>query len=176
MTNYMPKHAKPINTRTMSNIFDFQDSSNIVENTTINENIIEEKDNNILIISEKKQKVFLPYKKSEVNAYLNEYPEQYSSFEDVVNKEFILPINYYVRNFAISRFREAYSLIRDREGKSIMDAIKYSMNLMFKRELNPAIIAACKTEEQLENYLNCLDNKQLDKFNDFEILYEINPL
>ena len=57
-----------------------------------------------------------------------------------------------------------------------MDAIKHSMNLMFTYELNPTIIAACKTQEQLENYLDCLQNNQLDNFKDFEIKFEISPL
>ena len=76
----------------------------------------------------------------------------------------------------LSRFREAYSLIRDREAKSVMEAIKYSMNLMFSYELNPAIIAACKTENQLQTYLDCLTNNKLDEFKEFEIKFEVAPL
>lgn len=76
----------------------------------------------------------------------------------------------------IARFREAYSLIRDRESKSVIDAFKYAFDIMFKYDLNPAIIAACKTQEQFENYLSCLDRKKLDEFKDFEIKFEINPL
>lgn len=142
-------------------------------NTTENSN---KKDNNTLIISEKSKKVFLPYKESEVNSYLQQYPDQYRSFEDVVNKEFILPIENYIKNFVVSRFRETYTLIRDREAKSIMDALKYSVELMFKRNLNPAIIAACKTQAQLENYLDCLERGHLEQFEDFKIVFEVNPL
>ena len=134
------------------------------------------KESNILIVSEKLNKVFLPYKFTEVENYLTTYPEQYKSFEDVINKEFVLPLDYYIKHPVISRFREAYALIRDREGKSIIDAMKVAFDLMLKYELNPTIIAGCKTQEQLENYLNCLDNNQLNNFKEFEIRFELNPI
>ena len=134
-----------------------------------------EKDNNILIISEKDDKVFLPYKVEEINDYLEQFPEQYSSFESVVAKEFILPLNYYMSHPVIARFREAYSLCRDREAKTIFESLKYGMDLMFNRRLNPAIIAACKTQEQLSNYMNCLEKNDLKHFTDFEIRFEVNP-
>ena len=84
--------------------------------------------------------MFLPYKVEEINDYLEQFPEQYSSFESVVAKEFILPLNYYMSHPVIARFREAYSLCRDREAKTIFESLKYGMDLMFNRRLNPAII------------------------------------
>lgn len=133
-------------------------------------------DNHILLISEKSKKVFLPYSKKEVLSYLEQYPNEYKSFQDVVNKEFILSLDYYVKHPVVARFRETYSLIRDRESKSVIDAFKYAIDLMFNYSLNPAIIAACKTQDQLENYLSCLERKKLDEFTDFEIKFEITPL
>lgn len=133
-------------------------------------------DNNTLLISEKLQKVFLPYSVKEVMSYLEQYPKEYSSFSDVINKEFIFPYSYYSKHTVVSRFREAYSLIRDRESKSIIDAFKFAVDIMFNYELNPAIIAACKTQEELENYLSCLNRQKLDEFTTFEIKYEISPL
>ena len=144
---------------------------NISKESTSNE-----KSNKVLLISEKKKKVFLPYYENEVNRYLDQFPDQYKSFDDVVKKEFVVPISYYIGHTVLSRFREAYSLIRDRESKSIFEAMKYAFDLMFKYELNPAIIAACKTQNQLDNYLNCLENKKLNEFTDFEIKYEVTPL
>ena len=76
----------------------------------------------------------------------------------------------------VARFREAYSLIRDRESKSIIDAFKFAVDIMFNYELNPVIIAACKTQEELEDYLSCLNRQKLDEFTAFEIKYEISPL
>ena len=132
-------------------------------------------DNNSLLVSEKSGKVFLPYTKSEVALYLEQYPNEYTSLNDVIKKEFVLSLDYYMKHPVIARFREAYSLIRDRESKSIIDAFKYALEFMFRYELNPVIIAACKTQEQLENYMSCLEKNKLDEFNDFEIKFEINP-
>ena len=133
-------------------------------------------DNNTLLVSEKLQKVFLPYSVKEVMSYLEQYPKEYSSFSDVITKEFIFPYSYYSKHTVVSRFREAYSLIRDRESKSIIDAFKFAVDIMFNYELNPVIIAACKTQEELEDYLSCLNRQKLDEFTAFEIKYEISPL
>lgn len=132
--------------------------------------------NSILKISEKDKKVYLPYSVKELSEYLRKYPDQYSSLEDVIEKEFILPSDFYLKHPVVARFRETYSLIRDKEAKSVLDAIKFSIDLMFEYELNPAIIAACKTQEQLENYLSCLERNKLDEFSDFEIRFELTPL
>ena len=132
--------------------------------------------NNTLIISEKDNKVFLPYTVSEIQSYMEKYPKEYKSLEYVINKEFILPLDYYTKHPSLARFREAYSLIRDREAKSVFDALKYALNIMFKYDLNPAIISACKTEEALNLYIECLENKDLFKFNLFKIEFRLNPL
>lgn len=132
--------------------------------------------NNTLIISEKDNKVFLPYTVSEIQSYMKKYPKEYKSLEYVINKEFILPLDYYTKHPSLARFREAYSLIRDREAKSVFDALKYALNIMFKYDLNPAIISACKTEEALNLYIECLENKDLSKFNLFKIEFRLNPL
>lgn len=132
--------------------------------------------NNTLIISEKDNKVFLPYTVSEIQSYMEKYPKEYKSLKYVINKEFILPLDYYTKHPSLARFREAYSLIRDREAKSVFDALKYALNIMFKYDLNPAIISACKTEEALNLYIECLENKDLSKFNLFKIEFRLNPL
>lgn len=137
---------------------------------------LSDKNSSVLKISEKDKKVYLPYSAKELSEYLSRYPEQYSSLDDVIEKEFILPSDFYLKHPVVARFRETYSLIRDRESKSVLDAIKFSVDLMFRYNLNPAIIAACKTQEQLENYLTCLDKNELDKFSDFEIIFELTPL
>lgn len=138
--------------------------------TTIEEN------NNVLLVSEKEKKVYLPYSKEEVLEYLKQYPNKYSSFNDVVRNEFIFPSDIYLKHTLASRFRETYSLMRDREAKSIFESFKYAVDIMFHYDLNPTIIAACKTQEQLQNYLKCLENNNLSNFNDFEIRFEVNPL
>ena len=133
-------------------------------------------ENDTLLVSERERKVYLPYSKKEVIEYLEQYPDQYRSFVDVVRQEFIFPIDFYLKHPAIARFRETYSLIRDRESKSIVEAFKLAMDTMFKYELNPAVIAACKSEDQLEKYLDCLSKKKTDEFTDFKIQFDVTPL
>lgn len=154
---------------------DIDSLSNSTESTVANisENFEE---NHTLRISEKSKKVFLPYTKQEIALYLEQYPDSYTSFEDVVNKEFVLSLDYYMKHPVVARFREAYSLIRDRESKSVVDAFKFAIDMMFRYELNPIIIAGCKTQEQLEHYLSCLEKNSLDDFTDFNIKFEVSPL
>lgn len=131
-------------------------------------------ENHVLRVSEKDNRVYLPYSKSELTLYMEQYSDSYASYADVIKKEFILPLDYYMKHPVVARFRETYSLIKDREAKSVMDGLKYAFNLMFKYELNPIIIAACKTQEQLENYLEALEKNKLDEFKDFEIKFEVS--
>ena len=152
-----------------------QEPAKPTENVNIVSKDIQE-NNNCLLISETKRKVYLPYSKLEVLEYLDKYPDQYTSFEDVVKQEFIYPTDYYLKHPAVSRFRETYALIRDREAKSIFEAFKMAMDVMFNYSLNPAIIAACKSQSQLENYLECLSGNHLNDFKDFEIKFEVAPL
>ncbi len=150
-------------------------SKNTISHVTLDDTDIA-KFNNTLLVSEKAKKVFLPYKESEVLLYLEQYPKEYKSFADVVKKEFILPLDYYMKHPIVARFRESYSLIRDRESKMVIDAFKFALNMMFRYEVNPVIIAACKTQSELENYLSCLEKNHLEDFIDFEIKFEVNPL
>ena len=132
-------------------------------------------ENKVLIISEKENKVYLPYKKTELKAYLSQYPTSYYLYKNVIEKEFILPLNYFMNNPSMARFRETYSLYRDREATSVVEALKKALSLAFKSELNPAVIAACKTKKQLNNFILCLDENKLNDFSDFEIIYDVKP-
>ena len=154
----------------------YRDSSNPTETVIEEPNKEGIQSNDTLIISEKDNKVFLPYTVSEIESYMEKYPKEYKSLEYVINKEFILPLDYYTKHPSLARFREAYSLIRDREAKSVFDALKYALSVMFEYDLNPAIISACKTEEALNLYIECLENKDLSKFNLFKIEFRLNPL
>ncbi len=150
-----------------------QESIFEIEKKVTNEYNIE---NNILLISEKKGKVFLPYKKEDLQEYLLSYPEDYKSYSDVIEKEYILPLNIFMKNQTLSRFRETYELIRNREFKSMFEAMKVSTKFMFKYDLNPAIIAACNSKDELNEYMSCLEKNELEKFNIFDIKFELNLL
>lgn len=164
-----PKKTKPskINYNNFSN-YDLEEKIRIIKEASTN--------NDTLIISEKQNKIFLPYTIDELEKYLKSYPEVYSSLVDVVEQEFILPFNTFLKHPARARFSETYNLIKNRQGKSIFSALIYAFKLIGRYNLNPAIIAACKTETQLDTYLYYLNSNDLNKFKLFKIIYEINPL
>lgn len=141
------------------------------------ENILKaEVDNEDLIISEKRKTIYLTYKISELLHYVESYPNVYTSLRDVVNQEFVLPFNYFVKHPYKSRFSETYNIIRNREGKGFIQSVSYSVNVAKRNNLNPAVVAACKTQTELESYLYYLDSDNLKRFNFFNIIYEVNPL
>lgn len=135
-----------------------------------------ESDNETLVISERTNSIYLPYKVTELLRYVETYPNVYASLADVVEQEFILPFDYFMKHPFKSRFFETYNLVRNRQGKPVTLAVKAGLKLIYKHNLNPAIIAACKTEHELNSYLYYLDNKNLKGFKFFNIHYDINPL
>lgn len=140
------------------------------------EKILEGKtDNETLLISERTEKIYLPYKTTELLNYIHSYPNLYKSLGDVVKQEFVLPYTYFTQHPSKSRFSEAYNLIRNREGKNVFSATAFAIKMSQKRNLNPAIIASCKSKAELDSYLYCLNNNRLESFKDFKIAYEINP-
>jgi len=143
------------------------------EDTSID---LEVKDNLELRVSEREQKVYLPYTKSEVMELLENYPEEYKNERDVIEQEFICDISIYNKHPVLARFREAYSLSRNKEMKSTIDSLKFAMDMMFKSYINPTIIAAVKSQKQLETYIECLQNNKMDNFNYFCIKFEVNPI
>ena len=46
---------------------------------------------------------------------------------------------------------------------------------MFKYDLNPIIIAACRNLDELDIYLDCLEEDEVNKFKCFDIRFEISP-
>lgn len=142
-----------------------------LENSLLNETDIV--DNNTLLISEIKNIVVLPYTVSDLQEILNT-SQDYSSLQDVIDKVYTIPIDRY-KNSSVARFKEAYNLMRKKENSSILDSLNLALELSFNRFLNPAIITACKNLDELDVYLDCLSSNELDKFNLFNIKYEILP-
>ena len=142
-----------------------------LENSLLNETDIV--DNNTLLISEIKNIVVLPYTVSDLQDVLNK-SQDYSSLQDVINKVYTIPIDRY-KNSSVARFKEAYNLMRKKENSSILDSLNLALELSFNRFLNPAIITACQNLDELDVYLDCLSSNELDKFNLFNIKYEILP-
>ena len=132
-------------------------------------------DNNDLVISERTGKIYLPYSTEELLEYIENYPDVYSSLSDVVNQEFVLSFEYFINHPIKARLEEAYNLIKNREHKSSFEAFKYALKISKMDNLNPAIIAACKNEYDLNNYIYHLNSNSLNKFKTFNIFYDINP-
>ncbi len=130
-------------------------------------------DSNTLLISETQSKVVLPYKIENVKKILNEN-SKYETLQDVINVEYTLPIDKY-KNSSKSRFKEAYNLMRKKEKASIFDSLSVATEMTFNNSLNPAVITACENLDQLDVYVDCLSNNDLDKFNYFKVKYEVLP-
>ncbi len=135
---------------------------------------LEPQDNNTLIISEKEQKAFLPFFYSDVEAIYQKANYKYQTLQDVINDLYILPLSRF-KNSALARFRESFHLIREKEKGSITKALDLGLELMFKYELNPIVIAACRNLDELDIYLDCLEENELYDFTCFEIKFEVMP-
>lgn len=129
-------------------------------------------ENNTLLISEKQEKIFLPYTLSDLSKYTVDTEK---SLEDIVRENFIISLHTF-RNPTISRFKETYNLAKNKSNYSLLKSFNFAVEVMFKRNLNPAIIVACKNIEELNDYLNCLKEQKLDAFKVFKIKYEMNPM
>lgn len=140
------------------------DELKIAENST--------QSNSKLIISEVDGKVYLPYTKEELKKAIQK--SNNSNIEEVINQNYVVPIEKY-KNSIIARYHEGYTLMREREKKSKKQAVLLGLELMFEFNLHPAIITACKNLEQLDIYLDCLDDNELEKFSCFKIIYKVLP-
>ena len=137
--------------------FDNQDT-NLIENT--------------LVISETQGKVFLPYTIDTLKSILEEENTKYKNINEVIEGEFVIPFTNF-KNPILSRFKEAFKLIRYKEHGSIKDAFDLGMELLLNYNLHPAIISACKNIDELDIYLDYLENNETDKFDCFNIKFEI---
>ena len=126
---------------------------------------------NTLIISDTLKKVILPYDLNNVKEIFKNN-KKYKSIEDVNNKVYTKPLSYY-RFSPISRFKEAFKLIKEREKGATFKALSLAFELLGNYTLHPAIISSCKTLDELDIYLACLDDNTLDEFHFFDIKYEI---
>ncbi len=130
-------------------------------------------DNDTLIISDSNQKVILPYTIEDLEKKLKKN-KKYKSLQEVIENEYTLPLETF-KNPIKSRFKEAFQLIKKKEHGSLKEAIGLGFELMFQSDLNPAVIAACRDLDELDIYLDCLDDNELDKFSCFKIEYNVKP-
>lgn len=142
------------------------------ENITKNSQL---KNNDTLLISEKLGKVILPYKVEEILEIFNSENNKYVSLEEVIEDKFTRNFSEFKIQFA-SRYNETMKLARERENYNITEAILLAAEMMKKKYLHPAIIAACKNLNELDVYLDCLDKNEIEEFRIFKIKYELYPM
>ena len=131
-------------------------------------------DNNNLIISEKDGLVYLPFKVEDLKKEYIEKHKKYKGLIDLINHEYILPINKY-KNTVTSRFKEAYSLMVNKEKESALSGLELGLEVAFNYSLHPAVISACKSLNELDEYLDALDAKDMSSFKRFKVEFEVLP-
>lgn len=142
------------------------------EDTTAPE--AEETNENVLLISEIDNKVVLPYTLESIKKSMDENETSYDTVQDVIAKEYTKPLAYY-KHTSFARFREAFKLVKEREGGSFFKALDLALELFSNYNLHPAVISACKTVNELDVYLSCLEYNELDDFHFFKTIFKINP-
>ena len=160
---------------TVSNLSEIETIDGKLKLKIDEEKMLESKiqDNKVLLISEEEGKVYLPYTKADVKRKIEE--SRNTDIEEVIEKNYIIPMEKYKSSIK-ARFREGYNLMRNKEGKSKKNAIMLGLELMFEFNLHPAIISACRNLEELDIYLDCLEDNELEKFSCFKIVYKAVPI
>ena len=130
-------------------------------------------DNKTLLISEETQKVYLPYTIEDVMKKLKT-TDDYQTLQEVIDNEYTLPLSTFKMPI-ISRFKEAYRFMRTKENSSVYAAVDLALELMFNSNLNPAVIRAAKDLKELNIYLDCLYENEVEKFDCFKIIYKVLP-
>ena len=129
---------------------------------------------NTLVISEIQGKVILPYTLNNLKLMLNENKSKYKSINEIIETEYTVPYSKF-KNPSFARFKEAFRLVKNKEHGSIKEAFDLGMELLLNYNLHPAIISACKNIDELDIYLDYLENNETDKFKCFNIKFEIAP-
>lgn len=123
-----------------------------------------------LLFSEKNNNIILPYSTEDLEEFFSNNPEKYSSIQDIIDKEYTLPFDFF-KNAASARFKETYYLAKHKSNLSVVKATALASELYFNSQVDPAIIRACKNIEELYSYLACLERNNLDDFKYFKIVY-----
>ena len=111
------------------------------------------------MISERLNKVILPYTTKEIKEILKN-DNNYKTSKQVIKKLYTRSFSDFKFQF-LSRYKETMKLAREREKFILTDSIALALEMMGKRFLHPAIISACRTLNELDVYLDCLDKNEL---------------
>ncbi|MBR1802569.1 MAG: hypothetical protein IJ777_01165 [Clostridia bacterium] len=151
---------------------DMNNNLSHIENSDNNNEI---QNNDTLLISEILNAVVLPYTAEEVLEILKNESETYKTAEEVIKDKFTRPLSDYRVQFW-SRYNETIKLLTVRQDYKLGESIPLALEIMRKRFLHPAIISACRSLDELDVYLDCLDKNEVDDFKIFKIKYELHPI
>ena len=111
----------------------------------------------------------LPYSVTDLEEFFSNNPEKYSSIQDIIDQEYTISLKDF-ENTAFTRYKEAYKLAKNKSNLSLPQTVSYAKKMILISELSPIIIASCADVNELDYYLECLDNNNLDKFEAFKII------
>lgn len=136
-----------------------------IKETTMQINLPEKE----LIINKKLGIAILPYSISDLDELFLNDPEKYSSIQDIIDKEYTVKLKDF-ENSSITRYKEAFKLARDKSNYTFSQAANFAKVFLVENEITSLIIASCKNVEELEFYIECLNNNKLNDFHYFKIV------
>lgn len=147
---------------------------------TINKKLIKELDlkkhpENTLVVSEKENLVYLPFYLEDINEIYMDNLEQYTGFKQILEEKYTVSLDRF-KSPAISRFKEAFKLMRLKENETVIKSFELGIELFFNYNLHPAIIAASRSLEELKKYLYCLERNETQNFEGFKIIFDMAPI
>ena len=122
----------------------------------------------VLFISYKENYAILPYSTQDLERYFSDNPEKYSSLQDIIDKEYTISLE----NYTSSIYDECISVAKKSPDYNTLKAIKFANNAKRIENANPLVIKACRNLDEVEKYLDCLENNTLDSFDLFKIIEE----
>lgn len=152
-----------------------KDEEMIEEKNIVEENSMDEETSNstekVLFISYKDNYAILPYSTKDLEQFFSSNPEKYSSLQDIIDKEYTISLENYKFDSS-SVYDECMNIAKQSPDYSALKAIKFANNAKKYENANPIIIKACKSLDEIELYLNCLENNNLENFTLFKIVEE----
>lgn len=124
-----------------------------------------------LIINKKLGIAILPYSISDLDELFLNNPEKYTSIQDIIDQEYTIKLKDF-ENSSITRYKEAFKAAKDRSNYTFSQAANFAKKLLIENEVTSLIIASCKNVEELEFYIECLNNNKLYDFHHFKIIEE----
>ena len=122
-----------------------------------------------LIINKKLGIAILPYSIPDLDELFLNDPEKYSSIQDIIDQEYTVKLKDF-ENSSITRYKEAFKLAKDKSNYTFSQAANFAKIFLIENEITSLIIASCKNVEELEFYIECLNNNKLNDFHCFKIV------